>query len=141
MQLHLWPCSLSVMLVVERGLSQALFRVLLQPPSQIKVHMNTTTPLWTKWLNPSLKSSAGRDPQQDQAAPYGMFRCLDSFFVCVLGGAGCSCILNMCSPLCKECTRCCWPSAAQWLCPTPKHRCNQKGTTETAARLHTNSFQ
>lgn len=67
------------MLVVGRGLSQALFRVLLQPPSQVKAHMNTTTLLWTKWLNPSLKSSAGRDPQQDQAVPFGKFRCLGMF--------------------------------------------------------------
>lgn len=130
------------MLVVERGLSQALFRVLLQPPYQVRALMNTTTLLWTKWRNPSLKSSAGRDPQQDQAAPFGTFRCLClsvySFFVCL---GGCSCVLNMCSPVCKECTRCCWPSAAQWLCQTLKRQCNQKGTTETAARLHTSSFQ
>lgn len=77
--------------MVERGLSQVLFRAFLQ----VKPHMSSTTLLWTKWLNHSLKSSRGRDPQQDQAVQFGMFKCL-----CILDDI---CVLDNCLmswPLC-----------------------------------------
>lgn len=133
----------SVLLVLERGLSRSLLRLLPHwAPPTIRLHMNIAQH-WSRWLNLRLK--AGKAPRRHQAVLSGEFTPLLLNLSNVCEAISSPSRVSVCphvSPCVSKKGSCrCWPSAAKQPWPALEAGCHQKGTSEAAARLQTNPLQ